>query len=1071
MDKKHLFEKTVNAFRISLEAGDEIFLETCEKYNMDDFDNYWEGLLPKDKAREIESHCLDCPLCIRAMAIARDVHEKTSSILREVSDDDFINIAADLIQQEEIESDMFHRETAISPLLEEMQELARAVDVLEQRLETRIFGQTSALRAFVNGLRASLARPIKEGYISGNFLIFGPNGSGKSELIKILDKWINEYKANLKIKHLIHCEGYLQNVLPTLRNRILSPEPSIIVLSEFEKYEPMVLDVLMGGMDRAVLQLPDRHISGKLHATDIRGTIIILIGNVGRIFWGRLPFKEMEILPDRERVKEILEEEALMDQHLKSDVFQRRLSRAFLDRIDHFIPFCQLRYADVSKILDREVTSFGEELKKRGIQLDIDLRVKNLVVLASYYKRAWSARQAQRGFKEHIENPVQNALMRFGMKNVKLVSMDKTFNLTLRQCKPKILVIDDDWQNVCEILTRGLDDTAEVVGVPNANQALNYAAEKPFDLVLLDLYYNGELLWKDYLLTWRSAQPETPVVLLSGKVVSSAERLEIDQMGGVLGFLEKSADPTVMVRALTPYIEHATWLARIRAFENQYGFGGDRVLFDTRISEDSNDILIRYSEVGSVISESDLGDSESPILPSETRREIDEFLDIFLDARKRTELNIQQPKGLLLYGSPGNGKTMIARNVAQRMRCNFIAVSAADFQSRWAGVASERLKDLFEKARTRQPCVLFIDEIDAVAPHREESSASGLMRDQAATVAMLLTELDGFTGAPDIFLIGATNRKGAIDEALLRPGRIDRFIEMENPGLKERKQLLERALSHILHDPIDLDWAAGEAYGLSCAQIIRSVQDSVLVASRRLQENQKKGDTAIRVRKEDLRQAMDRLWTGASLKEDSVKEKMLKESREMRAWHEGGHLILSISLLGEIPNRVTIIPRGRVSGYVRYSEEDILRRKTFRRRSSCLAEISVLLAGGVAEELKFKEHSSGVSNDRQDAMRIAHAMIVKWGMGPLVAEVEGFLSRARFEPEEDTAVQIVAHQSNQKAVAKAVSDIIEEARELSAKELEKHRIHLEHAVNLLLEKEELEKADIEKEFKDLIAEL
>ena len=956
-----------------------------------------------------------------------------------------------------------------TPVSTKPPKVAAAIGELQNRLETRVFGQTSALRAFVDGLRTALDRPVRKGSLGGSFLICGPNGCGKGEMIRILEEWVAEYGNLLRNKKVVYCEGYLHNILPTLRQMIRGAEPSIIVLSEFEKYETMVRDVLMEGMDRAVLQLPDRHISGKLLATDIKGSIIIFIGNVGRALWGRLPFKETEMLPDRERIKEILEEEALIDHHFKSSVFERRLSRSFLDRIDNFIPFCHLRYADVSKILEREIVLFQEELAAGGIRLEVEPRVKDLIVLASFYKRGRSGRQAVRGFREFIENRVRGALQKSGRKKLKLVCIDKVFNKALIQSKPRVLVIDDEWEIVCRTFQEGGAEEMEVIGVPDITKALECSAREPFDLVLLDLYFDSEPLWKEYLSAWRSAQPETPVVLFSGKFVSSADRLEIDRMGGVLGFLEKNPDPEEAARSLDPFFDHASWQAKIRAFENQYGHGGDRIVFDTRVREEIDTLVLSFIEVQGVVSERSAAVEEEPVLPAETRLEIEEFLDIFLNARKRVQFQIKRPKGLLLYGPPGNGKTMIARHIAQGMRCNFIAVAAGDFQSRWAGVAAERLKETFELARVRQPCVVFIDEIDALAPPRTESAGSGLLRDQAATVATLLTELDGFHEGHDLFLVAATNRKEAVDPALVRPGRLDRAIEVSPPGLKERRELITRSVSQIPGWSFDLEWGSSETYGLSCAQIVRAVQDSVLIALRRTQNKRQKAFVdKVEVTKDDLREAIDRLRYGAVPAKGSIKEKTIRESREIRAWHEAGHMMASLTLLNEIPDRATIVPRADFGGYIRSTEESFARRLTFRRRTSCIAELGVIVAGGLAEEMKFGEHSAGVGDDRLKALQLAHAMVVRWGMGPLEAEVQGFLAGGSDASSGDPLAPSGASPTDQNAVTKAVSELVMEATERAAGALERCRDDLERAARLLLETEELDRLDIEREFAALV---
>ncbi len=960
--------------------------------------------------------------------------------------------------------------------------ISPALSELQSELEGQIFGQASALKAFLKGFCTALERPICEGKLGGSFLVLGPNGCGKGEMIRILDKWVTKHRATIQTKQLIYCEGYLQSVLPTLRESIRNSEPSIIVLNEFEKYEPMVRDVLMEGLDRAVLQLPDRHIGGKLHSVDIRGSIIIFVGNVGRALWGRLPFKETEMLPERERIKEVLEEEALTDQHMKSGFLEGRLSHSFLDRIDYFIPFCQLRYADVSRILSREINLFAKELKKDGIVLKIDDKdgdeVRDLITLSSYYKRGWSGRQALRGFKEHIEGHVRNALQASNAKFFNLKSMDKSFNRTMKLSEPRILLIDDEWETIKNVFEKAFSvlkekedlklKKIELICASDISQALTLALEKSFDLVLLDLYFHNKPRWKEYLSAWRFAQPETPVLLLSGQSVSPADRVEIDEMGGVIGFLEKRNDGEDVAASLKPFMHHAVWQAKIRSFEASYGFGGDRIVFDFNKDKEGETLIFQYTDVQSIVSDGSASSSDPPILPVSTHHEVDEFLELFLNVRKRTRFKIKQPKGLLLYGPPGNGKTMLARHIAQQMRCNFMSLSAGDFNSRWAGVATEKIKETFEQARWRQPCVVFIDEIDAVAPKRSGANDSGLLRDQVSTVSVLLTELDGFSKDHEVFLIGATNRKDAIDGALLRPGRIDRIIHLSPPALKERKAVLKRDLSPQSHQEIDIDWAAAETYGLSFAEIIRAIQDSILIALRRSGKTKATGDGSdAQITKADFREAVDRMRYGAVPDRDSLEAKAAISSREIRAWHEAGHLIANIVLVKEVPERVTIIQRGNLGGFIRHSEEALIKKRAASTRSVCLTEIAVMLAGGLSEKMKFGEHSAGVSADRKGALSLAHAMVTEWGMDSIEAEVQGFIASRKCdskEPASDTG----KHATDQVTVIKAVSGLLKEATELANDVLTKHRRELSLAVKFLMKHEELDRSDIEKAFPNLI---
>ena len=951
-----------------------------------------------------------------------------------------------------------------------IKEYSKIIDGLEKMMKARVFGQASAIAAFVEGVRTAMDRPFKQGKLGGCFLFLGPNGSGKSESVKVLAEWLKDHSKALPIKNILYFEGYLYRILQTLRNKLDGKNLSIIVLNEFEKYEPIVREVLLEGLDSAVLNLPSKNDSNALEPVDISGSIVILIGNVGKSLWARLPFKEMEMLPDQDKIKEAILAEDIESEHSRVEAYKRRISSSFLDRIDYFIPFCQLRYADATKILEREISVLKHEMTERNVNIEIERNVIDLIVLSSFYKRSWSARQILRGYKEHIEQPVRKSHILYNNEDIQLICIDKKFNATLDRNVTHLLVIDDEWELVCKVLKKALPKTITVTGVPDVYHALEQVDKKPVDLLLLDMYFLGESKWKEYLAEWRYIAPDVPVVLFSGKIVSSTDRLEIDRIGGVIGFLEKEGDADRVKKSLKPYLEHASWQARLRAFENEYGHGGDRILFDKRISPNPKEPFIYFNNIQNIVNESIEVTDDDPVLPDTTRQEVEEFLEIFLDARKRAKLKVDRPKGILLYGSPGNGKTMLARSLARQMRCNFLPLSSSDFQSKWAGVATERLKKIFEQARMRQPSVVFIDELDAIAPHRGEDMGGGVVRDQASTVAALLTELDGFSGGNDIFFIGATNRKDSIDAALLRPGRIDRLIQVSSPGIKERRTLIEKSLKEIECKNFDLQWAASETYGLSCAEIKKVINDSVFISYRKKTKKSKdlSGDNVI-IEKEHFQEAVDLIRFGQKPEELDADTELTISRREIIAWHEAGHLVLSMALLGILPERVSIVPRGNTGGHVRHSEKDVMRRSANRRRSSCLAEIAMILGGGLAEQIQFEEHTSGVAEDRKSAMRLAYFMVTKWGMGPIEAEIEGFLSEDTNKPVYSSVDKLAGRNFNIKgSVVSAMAEIINEATKIAFESLAENEAALKKSAELLLAKEELDQSIIKKDILTLV---
>ena len=274
-----------------------------------------------------------------------------------------------------------------------------------------------------------------------------------------------------------------------------------------------------------------------------------------------------------------------------------------------------------------------------------------------------------------------------------------------------------------------------------------------------------------------------------------------------------------------------------------------------------------------------------------------------------------------------------------------------------------------------------------------------------------------------------------------------------------RRAILERALAKMKVHDLDLEWAARETFGMSSAELVRAVSDSSIVALRRSKNGETGKDIAIS--KADFLSACDRIRYGDAPRSGSVDEKILRTERECTAWHEAGHLLLRVLLFGEIPERATIVPRGDYGGFVRTSEEDTKRRAYGFRRSTGIKEIAVCLGGGVAEDLKFNEHSSGVSSDRQKAWTTAYDMVAKWGMGPIEAEAEGWLSSKGNGAEGDHAHSGPAGGDSMR---KAVAEIIQEASDLAGKALEEHRSDLERAATLLLEHEDLEQETLRQEF-------
>jgi cell division protease FtsH len=384
----------------------------------------------------------------------------------------------------------------------------------------------------------------------------------------------------------------------------------------------------------------------------------------------------------------------------------------------------------------------------------------------------------------------------------------------------------------------------------------------------------------------------------------------------------------------------------------------------------------------------------------EAREELSEIIDFLKDPKKFTRLGGRIPKGVLLMGPPGTGKTLLARAIAGEAGVPFFSISGSDFVEMFVGVGASRVRDLFEQGKKNAPCIVFIDEIDAVGRHRGAGLGGG-HDEREQTLNQLLVEMDGFESNEGVILIAATNRPDVLDPALLRPGRFDRRVVVSKPDVKGREQILKvHSRKTPMAEEVDLAKIARGTPGFSGADLESLVNEAALMAARK---NKNKLDT------NDFEDAKDKVMMGSERRSMVISD----EEKKITAYHEAGHALVGKSIPGTDPvHKVTIIPRGMALGLTQtLPEKDRLNLSNHSAENN----IAFLMGGRVAEELIFKNLTTGAGNDIERATDIARKMVTEWGMskmGPLAfgkREEQIFLGREiskSMDYSEETARQI-----------------------------------------------------------------
>jgi len=489
----------------------------------------------------------------------------------------------------------------------------------------------------------------------------------------------------------------------------------------------------------------------------------------------------------------------------------------------------------------------------------------------------------------------------------------------------------------------------------------------------------------------------------------------------------------VLTWLLPIFILVAIWLFIFRRIARGSGGGGGGNIFNVGKSkavlfDKESNVKIDFSDVAGL---------------DEAKVEVREVVEFLKNPKKYTELGGKIPKGVLLVGPPGTGKTLMAKAVAGEASVPFFSISGSDFVEMFVGVGASRVRDLFKQAKEKAPCIIFIDEIDAIGRARGKNPSMGANDERENTLNQLLAEMDGFSNNIGIIIVAATNRADMLDKALLRAGRFDRQIHVDLPDLNERKQIFRVHVKPLkIAKDLDIDFLAKQTPGFSGADIANVSNEAALIAARR----DKKA-----VEKEDFLDAIDRIIAGLERRNKLI----TSSEKKAIAYHECGHAIVSWMLKHASPLvKVTIVPRGKALGSAWYLPEE----RNLTTTDQMLDEMSAALGGRAAEKLIFDKISTGALNDLEKVTKQAYAMVAYFGMSEKIGNLSFYDSTGQ----RDFTFTKPYSEKTAELIDKEVQQYVDKAYSRAYKILSEHSEQLNQLAELLLEKELIFTEDLER---------